>query len=104
MLPGSLLFRHLVALPIGCFESRAAAHAVARVRELETIRQFVTSSALTRVLDVVFGLLFLGDVVGNGNQTWFGDNSAAVMSRANKTTDYLCLPNARDVAKLEEKH
>ncbi|MDU6324893.1 type I secretion system permease/ATPase [Bradyrhizobium sp.] len=56
---GSLLFRHLVALPIGYFESRATGQTVARVRELENIRQFITSSALTLVLDVVFGLLFL---------------------------------------------
>jgi subfamily B ATP-binding cassette protein HlyB/CyaB len=56
---GSLLFRHLVALPIAYFESRATGQTVARVRELENIRHFITSSALTLVIDVVFGLLFL---------------------------------------------
>jgi subfamily B ATP-binding cassette protein HlyB/CyaB len=56
---GSLLFRHLVALPIGYFESRATGQTVARVRELENVRQFITSSALTLVIDVLFGLLFL---------------------------------------------
>jgi subfamily B ATP-binding cassette protein HlyB/CyaB len=56
---GSLLFQHLIALPIGYFESRATGQTVARVRELENIRQFITSSALTLVIDVVFGLLFL---------------------------------------------
>ncbi|MBV9984569.1 type I secretion system permease/ATPase [Bradyrhizobium sp.] len=56
---GSLLFRHLVALPIAYFESRATGQTVARVRELENIRQFITSSALTLVIDVVFGVLFL---------------------------------------------
>jgi subfamily B ATP-binding cassette protein HlyB/CyaB len=56
---GSLLFRHLVALPIGYFESRATGQTVARVRELENVRQFITSSALTLVIDVVFGLIFL---------------------------------------------
>ena len=56
---GSQLFRHLVALPIGYFESRATGQTVARVRELENVRQFLTSSALTLVIDVVFGLLFL---------------------------------------------
>jgi len=56
---GSQLFRHLVALPISYFESRATGQTVARVRELENIRQFVTSSALTLVVDVAFSLLFL---------------------------------------------
>jgi ATP-binding cassette, subfamily B, bacterial HlyB/CyaB len=56
---GSLLFRHLVALPIAYFESRATGQTVARVRELENVRQFITSSALTLVIDVVFGLIFL---------------------------------------------
>ncbi len=56
---GSQLFRHLVALPIGYFESRATGQTVARMRELENVRQFITSSALTLVIDVVFGFLFL---------------------------------------------
>jgi subfamily B ATP-binding cassette protein HlyB/CyaB len=56
---GSQLFRHLVALPIGYFESRATGQTVARVRELENVRQFLTSSALTLVIDVVFSVLFL---------------------------------------------
>ena len=56
---GSQLFRHLIALPIGYFESRATGQTVARVRELENVRQFITSSALTLVIDVVFGLIFL---------------------------------------------
>jgi subfamily B ATP-binding cassette protein HlyB/CyaB len=56
---GSQLFRHLVALPIGYFESRATGQTVARVRELETVRNFLSSSALTLVIDVVFGLVFL---------------------------------------------
>jgi ABC-type multidrug transport system fused ATPase/permease subunit len=56
---GSLLFQHLIALPIAYFESRATGQTVARVRELENVLQFMTSSALTLVIDVVFGLLFL---------------------------------------------
>ncbi|MGY4480777.1 type I secretion system permease/ATPase [Bradyrhizobium sp. USDA 3364] len=56
---GSQLFRHLVALPISYFESRATGQTVARVRELENVRTFVTSSALTLVVDVAFSLLFL---------------------------------------------
>ena len=56
---GAQLFRHLVALPISYFESRATGQTVARVRELENIRNFLTSSALTLVIDVVFGFAFL---------------------------------------------
>jgi subfamily B ATP-binding cassette protein HlyB/CyaB len=56
---GSLLFRHLVALPISYFESRATGQTVARVRELENIRQFITSSALTLVIDIAFSFIFL---------------------------------------------
>ena len=56
---GSRLFRHLVALPIAYFEVRRAGDSVARVRELENIRNFLTSSALTLVIDLFFTLVFL---------------------------------------------
>ena len=56
---GTQLFQHLIALPIAYFESRQTGQTIARVRELENIRQFITSSALTLSIDVVFGLIFL---------------------------------------------
>ncbi len=56
---GSLLFCHLLALPIAYFESRPTGQTVARVRELENVRQFITSSALTLCIDVAFSGLFL---------------------------------------------
>jgi len=56
---GAKLFRHLLALPLSYFETRPAGQTVARVRELENIRQFITSSALTLVLDLSFAVLFL---------------------------------------------
>ncbi len=56
---GARLFRHLVALPISYFESRRAGDSVARVRELENIREFLTSSALTLVIDLFFTFVFL---------------------------------------------
>ncbi|MBV8696498.1 MAG: type I secretion system permease/ATPase, partial [Bradyrhizobium sp.] len=56
---GARLFRHLVALPISYFEARRAGDSVARVRELETIRNFLTGSALTLVIDLVFTFVFL---------------------------------------------
>jgi subfamily B ATP-binding cassette protein HlyB/CyaB len=57
---GARLFRHLSALPIGYFQVRRAGDSVARVRELENIRNFLTSSALTLVIDLFFTFVFLG--------------------------------------------
>jgi ATP-binding cassette, subfamily B, bacterial HlyB/CyaB len=56
---GTRLFRHLIALPIAYFEARRAGDSVARVRELENIRNFLTSSALTLVIDLGFTFVFL---------------------------------------------
>ncbi|MDR3400977.1 MAG: type I secretion system permease/ATPase [Chthoniobacter sp.] len=57
---GARLFRHLLALPLGYFGVRRVGDSVARVRELENIRQFLTGSALTLVVDLVFTVVFLG--------------------------------------------
>ena len=57
---GARLFRHLLALPIAYFQARRAGDSVARVRELESIRSFITSSALTLVIDLFFTTVFLG--------------------------------------------
>ena len=56
---GARLFRHLVALPLAYFEARRVGDSVARVRELENIRTFLTGSALTLVVDLVFTFVFL---------------------------------------------
>jgi subfamily B ATP-binding cassette protein HlyB/CyaB len=56
---GARLFKHLIALPIAYFEARRAGDSVARVRELENIRNFLTSSALTLVIDLGFTFVFL---------------------------------------------
>lgn len=55
---GAKLFRHLLALPISYFESRQTGQTVARVRELEHVREFLTSSALTLVIDLAFTIVF----------------------------------------------
>ncbi len=55
---GARLFNHLMALPISYFEARQAGQSVARVRELENIRTFLTSSALMSILDVFFTIVF----------------------------------------------
>jgi ATP-binding cassette, subfamily B, bacterial HlyB/CyaB len=57
---GSRLYRHLLKLPLSYFESRRVGDSVARVRELENIRNFLTGNALTLVLDVLFSALFVG--------------------------------------------
>jgi ATP-binding cassette, subfamily B, bacterial HlyB/CyaB len=56
---GARLFRHLLALPISYFQARRVGDSVARVRELENIRNFITSSALTLVIDLFFTFVFL---------------------------------------------
>ena len=57
---GARLFRHLLALPMAYFQARRVGDLVARVRELENIRTFLTSSALTLVIDLFFASVFVG--------------------------------------------
>jgi subfamily B ATP-binding cassette protein HlyB/CyaB len=57
---GARLFQHLLALPTAYFQARRVGDSVARVRELENIRTFLTSSALTLVIDLFFTFVFLG--------------------------------------------
>jgi len=52
------LFKHLVALPLSYFEARRVGDSVARVRELENIRNFLTSNAVTVVIDLFFTIVF----------------------------------------------
>jgi subfamily B ATP-binding cassette protein HlyB/CyaB len=56
---GARLFRHLMALPLAYFQARRTGDSVARVRELENIRNFLTGSALTLVVDLSFTFVFL---------------------------------------------
>lgn len=56
---GAQLFRHILTLPLSYFEARRVGDTVARVRELEQIRQFLTSHSVTVLLDVVFATVFL---------------------------------------------
>jgi subfamily B ATP-binding cassette protein HlyB/CyaB len=48
-----------LALPLSYFQARRVGDSVARVRELENIRNFLTSSALTLVIDLLFTFVFL---------------------------------------------
>ena len=56
---GQRLFRHLLRLPLSYFETRAAGQTVARVRELENIRAFLTGQGLFSALDLVFTFVFI---------------------------------------------
>ena len=56
---GARLFRHLLRLPLGYFEQRRVGDTASRVRQLETIREFLTNASLTVLIDPVFTVVFL---------------------------------------------
>ena len=56
---GLQVFKHLFNLPARYFERRPTGVLVARVQGVETIREFLSSAAVTLVLDVPFLLIFL---------------------------------------------
>jgi len=56
---GARLFRHLLTLPLAYFQARRVGDSVARVRELENIRSFLTGNAITLVLDLLFSVVFI---------------------------------------------
>lgn len=55
---GARLFSHLASLPLAYFENRQVGQTVARVRELDTIRNFITGTALTLLVDLSFTFVF----------------------------------------------
>jgi subfamily B ATP-binding cassette protein HlyB/CyaB len=55
---GARLFHHLANLPLAYFEARQVGQTVARVRELDTIRNFITGTALTLLIDLSFTFVF----------------------------------------------
>jgi len=56
---GAKLFRHLFALPFVYFESRKVGNIVARVRELDQIRDFITNKSVSVIIDLFFSTVFL---------------------------------------------
>ena len=56
---GAKLFRHLLNLPLTYFQARRVGDSVARIRELENIRAFLTGNAVTLVLDLLFSVVFI---------------------------------------------
>lgn len=53
------LFKHLFALPLKYFESRRVGETVARVRELDSIRNFLTGTPLSSMIDIVFIVVYI---------------------------------------------
>lgn len=56
---GSRLFDHMLRLPLAYFETRPAGQTVARMREVETIRQFLTGQSLSSIIDFLFTFIFI---------------------------------------------
>ena len=56
---GTRLFRHLISLPIPYFEHRRVGDTMMRVNYLNQIREFLTGTTLTTMLDVLFSLVFV---------------------------------------------
>ncbi len=57
---GAHVFDHLLRLPLGHFEGRRSGEIAARMRELDTVRAFLTGPALLSLLDLLFVVVFLG--------------------------------------------
>lgn len=57
---GARAFRHLLGLPMSYFESRRVGDTVQRLKELETVRAFLSGSVPTVGLDALFAIVFLG--------------------------------------------
>lgn len=56
---GSEIIDHLLRLPLRYFERRPVGELATRINELENIRQFLTGTALTVVLDAIFSVVYI---------------------------------------------
>ncbi len=56
---GAKLFRHLFALPFTYFENRKVGNIIARVRELDQIRDFITNKSVSVIIDLFFSVVFV---------------------------------------------
>lgn len=56
---GSEIINHLLRLPLCYFERRPVGELATRMNELENIRQFLTTTALTSVMDAIFSVLYI---------------------------------------------
>ncbi|WP_368872262.1 type I secretion system permease/ATPase [Proteus terrae] len=53
------VFQHLICLPSHFFNQRQSGQIITRIQELSLIRQFITSSAFMRILDLFFIIVFI---------------------------------------------
>ncbi len=56
---GEEVIDHLLRLPLNYFDRRRVGELAGRINELENIRQFLTGTALTVVLDAVFSVIYI---------------------------------------------
>jgi subfamily B ATP-binding cassette protein HlyB/CyaB len=56
---GARLFRHIAALPLRYFELRRVGDTLMRISALNTIREFMTGTALTALMDTFFSVVFI---------------------------------------------
>jgi len=56
---GRRVFDHLLKLPLAFFETNPAGQIVARVREMETVRNFLTGQGLMSIIDLAFAAVIL---------------------------------------------
>ncbi len=56
---GTRLFRHLISLPVPYFEHRRVGDTLMRIGALNSIREFLTGTTLTTILDALFAVVFL---------------------------------------------
>ena len=56
---GTRLFRHLISLPVPYYEHRRVGDTLMRVGSLGSVRQFLTGTSLTTILDAAFSVVFI---------------------------------------------
>lgn len=56
---GSKLFNHLFSLPFTYFENRKVGNIIARIRELDNIRDFITNKSVSVIIDLIFSTIFV---------------------------------------------
>lgn len=56
---GANLFRHLISLPVPYYEHRRVGDTIMRVNMVGGVRQFLTGTSMTALLDAVFAIVFV---------------------------------------------
>ncbi len=56
---GTRLFRHLISLPVPYYEHRRVGDTLMRIGALGSVREFLTGTTLTTILDALFSVVFI---------------------------------------------